>query len=117
MSDGRILLGAAELKEAKRIQSLLEERGVHVELASDPQTCGTGSCKPTVNVYIQEADREKVQQFFTEEKAREMAGLEFDPEQVSSVYDSEKETAKCPACGTEFSTKLTECPDCGLVFA
>jgi uncharacterized OB-fold protein len=32
-------------------------------------------------------------------------------------FDPEKATAKCPACGTEFSTTSAECPDCGLVFA
>lgn len=111
-----MLLGTAELNEAKRIRALLEERGIRLELVSHPDSCGSKSCKPTVEVFVNESDLPAVQEFFREEKQREMAGLDFDPALLGEVFDPEKETARCPACGTTFSTKLSECPDCGLGF-
>ena len=32
------------------------------------------------------------------------------------LFDSEKESAQCPACGEKFSTLKSECPGCGLGF-
>ena len=116
MTSSRTLLGTIDFNEAKRIRSVLEDRGVKVEIVNNPDTCSTGGCKPTVEVYIQESDRVAVQAFIEEEKAREMAGLEFDAALLGEVFDPEKESARCPACGTSFSTSLKECPDCGLVF-
>jgi rRNA maturation endonuclease Nob1 len=37
-------------------------------------------------------------------------------ERINQVFDPENPTAVCPACGTEFSTHLGECSDCGLAF-
>jgi rRNA maturation endonuclease Nob1 len=51
-----------------------------------------------------------------EEFGKTYAGLDFDPEVVGQVFDPDKEQATCPACATEFSTKESECPECGLCF-
>ena len=56
-----------------------------------------------------------IQELMREEEARNRQGLNYDPEQAAQVFDPSKDTAVCPACGTEFATSSTECPDCGLV--
>lgn len=114
--EGMILLGIAEFGEAKRIQYCLEERGVGVRLRSDPETCGTGGCKPKVELWGLSKDVEAVRKFFLEEKTRALEGLEFDPALEEAVFDPDAAEALCPACGTKFPTSLKECPDCGLVF-
>ena len=111
-----VLLGVVEYAEGKRLKSALADRGVQLELKSNPETCTTG-CKPTVEIHIREEDVAVVRAFMEQEKARSLDGLEFDASLANEVFDPEKETARCPACGTEFSTKLTECPDCGLGFS
>jgi hypothetical protein len=114
----RILLGVMELQEAKRVRSHLEERGVRLELVSNPETCGDGKvgCKPSVEVYAQEADVPLIAEFFKREKERDLGGREIDPQLLSQVFDTSNEDATCPACGTQFKTAAKECPDCGLVF-
>ncbi|OFZ02803.1 MAG: hypothetical protein A2X97_04315 [Bdellovibrionales bacterium GWA1_52_35] len=111
-----IHLGSSEYNEAKRLQALLAERGVSLSLLRNPENCSTG-CKITVEVYTSQGDLDKVREFFREQKTRAFDGLAVDEALLDEVYDPEKGTARCPACATEFSTTLQECPDCGLVFA
>lgn len=111
-----ILIGVSDLIEAKRIKSILEDKGVLLRLYNNPQTCTTGSCKPTVEVYALKKDLEVISEFFQKQKDRSFEGLSFDPSLANEVFDPSLEKARCPACGTEFSTQCKECPDCGLVF-
>lgn len=110
-----IHLGSSEFNEAKRLQSLLLERGIKLSLLSDAENCGKG-CKVTVEVYASEGDVPAIRDFFSEQKNRAFDGLNVNEALLEEVYDPEKGTARCPACGTEFPTTLKECPDCGLVF-
>ncbi len=112
-----VLIGVIDFTEAKRMKSLLEERGVKLELRMNPDTCTTGGCKPTVEVFAPQAGMEEIAKFFQEERSRNFAGLQADHALTQEVFDTERETAKCPACGTEFSTRAAECPDCGLCFS
>jgi hypothetical protein len=114
--ENQVLLGVIEYTEAKRIRGLLEDQGIELKFVNNPETCGTGDCKPSVEVYAAEIDMPRVREFLTHERERAFEGLDVDPALANEIYDPEKESARCPACGTEFSTKLTECPDCGLVF-
>ena len=113
-----VLIGSAELTEAKRIQSSLKECGITLELASHPEACGrAGGCKPKLEMYGREEDIPAIQAFFKAEQIKNMGDLEIDPSLLDEVFDPEKDTARCPACGHEFSTQSTQCPDCGLQFA
>src|SRR4051794_38708381 len=113
-----ILLGVIDLVEAKRIRDQLEEQGVELTIKNNPETCGSGGCKPRVEVYATEIDMPKVREYFQRERIQSLESLDVDPSFVlaleSEVFDPEKESARCPACGTDFSTKLVECPECGL---
>ncbi len=112
-----VLLGVCPLREAKRIQSRLELLGVPTRLGSNPDTCTTGGCSPTVELWaLHQADLPAIQAFFVAEKDRNHQGLDFDPAVTEAVFDPTQSSALCPACGTQFSTTLKECPDCGLVF-
>ena len=111
-----VTLGEVEYGEAKRLQAVLAERGVQMLLASNPDSCGTGGCKPKLEVRVPSQSMELVRAFFEEERKRSMDGLEHDASLGDEVFDPERATARCPACGTEFSTQLKECPDCGLCF-
>ncbi len=112
-----VLIGVVEFNEGKRIKAALSERKVDVRLITNPQTCSTKGCKITVEVHARQADVPVIAEFMKEERQRLFDGLDINPELHESVFDTEKDSAKCPACGTEFSTTLKECPDCGLVFA
>jgi hypothetical protein len=109
-----VQVGEAPVAEARRLQALLERRGVALELAADPESCG--SCAPTVALYLKPADLGAFQALLSEEHALALGDLKPVAVSEDAVFDSEKAEATCPACGTVFSTRLTECPDCGLGF-
>lgn len=112
----KILVGSIDLAEAKRLKSALEDRGIHLSLKSQLDECGTGKCSTKVEVYVEETEVESFKQYLAEERSKLLEGLPFDASLLDQVYDAEKESAQCPACGTQFSTSLQECPDCGLGF-
>ena len=115
-SEDKIVVGVLDLAEAKRLRTALEAQGVALELFSNPETCQTGSCGTKVELRAQASDVAKIQHYIASERARLLEGLEVNAELLSEVYDSEKESARCPACGEQFSTTLSECPGCGLGF-
>lgn len=112
----QVLLGVLEFKEAKRLRSLLAEQGISLLLVSNPQNCGGGSCSTSLEVFAMPEDLSKIQTFFESERSKLWEGLNIDPALLNEVFDSEKEIARCPACGFTFSTQFVECPDCGLGF-
>jgi hypothetical protein len=115
----QLLCGVFPLSEGKRLRFALAELGVELELRTNPETCSTGGCTPTVEVYVPASGADQLRAFLEEEHRRDMGGLgELAPVPgaESLVFDREQPQATCPACGTCFDTKLTECPDCGLCF-
>lgn len=107
-------LAVMGLQEAKDFQTALKKEGVEVILNHDDETCTRG-CAVTVEMLGREEDMEIIQSVYTRSFQKLLEGLEFDPEVINSVYDTSKGEATCPACGHNFSTSKTECPDCGLV--
>jgi len=113
----KILIGVIEVNEAKRLKEKLSSRGVSIDLIHDDETCKK-SYQSKVEVWVNSDSMETVQKMIHEENMHMIMseGVDVNPDQLNQVFDSEAETAVCPACGTSFSTKLTECPECGLVF-
>jgi tRNA(Ile2) C34 agmatinyltransferase TiaS len=115
--DGKVLLGAIEINEAKRLKEKLSTKNINIDLVHNETTCKKG-CVARVEAWAETNDIEAIQKMIHEENMHMIMseGTDVDPEQIHQVFDDEAETAICPACGTSFSTKLKECPDCGLVF-
>jgi hypothetical protein len=111
----KMMLGIMELVDAKRLKEKLAEMGVEIELGHNKETCTKG-CKVTVEIWGNPQDLPKIQGVLSEERSKLMEDLDVDPDLANQVFDPDKNTAVCPACGAEFSTDLKECPECGLVF-
>ena len=116
LSEDKVMLGTMPTDQANKIKGRLAVHGVEVMTLINPKGCNTG-CSITVEMWALPKDIPLIGQVIAEMRKQDMAGLEFDEAQINSVYDTEKEEAICPACGTSFSTRLTECPECGLNFA
>lgn len=113
----KVLIGTIELAEAKRLRGILAERGVEVDLVSDPSTCSSGKCGTTVEVWITESDVANFKALLAEERAELLNGLDVDQSRLNAVFDDQNAEATCPACGHVFATTHVECPECGLGFA
>ena len=109
-------LGIADYSEANRIQAALKERGITLHLTTNPENCSTKNCKPGLEMFVSEEHIPAVVEFLQKDKTRDLGDLEINPELLNEVFDPEKDSARCPACGETFSTKLFECPGCGLSF-
>lgn len=101
------------LVDAKSAQKQLSERGVEIRLDHNDATCKRG-CSVTVEVWAKEADIPEVKKAFEQNFASMLEGHEVDWERLNQVFDPSLDNAICPACGHEFSTKESACPDCGL---
>ncbi len=115
-NEQELFLGVFDIQDAKRIQAILKEREVPIRLQHNGETCGTGSCSVRVEVWGQEENKAEIITFFQNEQAKNLEGLNFDPELMNSVYDPNAKEVTCQACGFKFSPDKNECPDCGLFY-
>ena len=102
------LVGTASVAEAVALRERIkDELGIDLLLERNPE-CKGGGCAVKIDLYVDREYEPALKAYFEKKQAEALN----DP----GAYDPTKETARCPACGTEFSTRLTECPDCGLGF-
>ena len=114
--ENMLLFGVLSVVEAERFQGLLRQHGAGMEKFFNAATCSSGSCGASVEVWVYKDELELVKKALQAQQEKNLSGLNFDPNQINQVFDSSKDTAICPACGFEFSTELSQCPDCGLCF-
>lgn len=112
-----IFLGVMDFQEAKNHQYKLKGKSVEIILKSNPQTCSTGGCKVTVEVWGREKDKDALMQHFKEDYFKHLKGHIPDLEQLAQVFDPSMSEVICQACGMKFSPTASECPDCGLVYS
>lgn len=101
------------INEAKSFQDDLLKEGVELVLNHNEQTCTRG-CSVTVEVLGYEKDIPKIIEKYENNYKKLLDGHDVNLEIINSVFDPNKATATCPACGTDFATTHTECPECGL---
>ncbi len=104
------------LHDAKELQRAMKAKGVELIFNHDDKTCRTG-CQVTVEVLVENSEENMkiISEHFKDHYAKILSGHEVNWKAMEAVYDPSQENALCPACGENFSTKLTECPSCGLV--
>ncbi len=110
-----VFLGVMDLQEAKNHQAHLKSKGIIVNLKTNGHTCTTG-CKVTVEVWGFEADAEKLRSHFHSDFLKHVGGHVPNFEHMGEVFDTNAGEVICQACGTKFSPRESECPDCGLVY-
>lgn len=116
MNEDGVFLGVMDLQEAKTHQIKLKAKGVEISFKVNDSTCSTG-CKVTVEVWGKEENLNLLQEYFTGEYLRNVAGHVPNFEHLSAVYDPTAAEVICQACGMKFKPTLSECPDCGLVYS
>jgi hypothetical protein len=110
-----LFLGVMELQEAMNHKLAMKQRGVNLEFKTNGKTCTTG-CKVTVELWGKEGDSPLIQEHFKADYLKHVRGHEPNFEALSAVFDPTADEVTCQACGTKFSPKNQECPDCGLMY-
>ncbi len=111
-----LFLGVMDLQDAKNHQYKLKSQGVMIELRTNAETCSTGGCKVTVEVWGTEGDREVLVKHFQSDFRKHVLGHEPNLEHLSAVFDPAQAEVTCQACGAKFAPSRSECPDCGLCY-
>jgi hypothetical protein len=111
-----IFLGVMDLQEAKNHQYRLKNQGIEIELKTNHETCSSGKCKVTVEVWGKETDKEILVSHFQSDYLKHLQGHVPNFEHLSAVFDPTASEVICQACGTRFAPTASECPDCGLVY-
>lgn len=111
-----IKIAVMPLQEAKSFQDQLMQRGVSIQLEHNEKTCTRG-CTVTVEVIGQQQDLPLIAEVYQSNFAKLLEGHEVNLDIMNAVFDPNQKTATCPACGTNFATSSSECPECGLVLA
>lgn len=113
----KALIGKAPLTTANLLKARLAKEDIEIALAHNSATCSTGGCGPgEVEIWAHKDDVEDIQKLLESQWRAQMEAAGHDPNLAAVVFDPGQDKATCPACATEFSTKLTECPECGLCF-
>jgi hypothetical protein len=111
-----VFLGVMDLQEAKNHQLRLRGVGVELQLKTNHETCSTGSCKVTVEVWGKESDSELLMQHFQSDYLKHVKGHVPNFEHLSAIFDPTAAEVICQACGMKFAPTSSECPDCGLMY-
>lgn len=112
----KTLIGKAPVAAANNLKARLAKAEIEIALAHNAATCSSGSCGSEVEIWAHSADVPEIQRLLGDAWRQQMEAMGYDPNLATAVFDPEQEKATCPACATEFSTKQTECPECGLCF-
>lgn len=106
------------LLQMQMAQALLKREGIPSLAAAESGSCGSGGCGgPSLVIQVRRADAEEAMAVLAREHLRATGLQEHDLVLAEAVFDAAAESALCPACGCQFSTAQTACPDCGLCFA
>jgi hypothetical protein len=105
-----------DFQEAKNHQARLKSQGVDLILKTNDQTCSTGGCKITVEVWGKASDESALMSHFQNDYLKHVKGHVPNFEHLSAVFDPSASEVICQACGAKFAPTSSECPDCGLVY-
>ena len=114
-AEQKTLLGIVPASDADILASQLSKSGVMITTIFNHSSC-KGGCAPSKEIWAHPDDVGFIQKFMVERHQQSLKDMGVDLDQINQVFDPSKPTAVCPACGTTFSTSLTQCPECELAF-
>ncbi|WP_457574571.1 zinc ribbon-containing (seleno)protein DG [Desulfolithobacter sp.] len=107
----------ASVIEIKQLQVRLEREGIpSLALQESAGSCGKGCCGTDLVLHVRSEDMQEVREFLARDYMESTGLSEHDTSHVDAVFNVGAEKATCPACGCNFPTTTTTCPDCGLCF-
>lgn len=111
----KVLLGKMPRASADLLVSRFSKYGITLASVHNSQTCKAG-CTPEVEVWAHPDDQNAITSILANEWKQTTESLGYDSALLEAVYDPSVSNAVCPACNTQFSTSLAECPECELCF-
>ena len=111
------LMPIAHPVDIPKIEKAFARENIGMMIVGDEGGCNKGCCPSTFFLQVRREDAQAASALIQED-FRQVTGLEdFDTSHSDAVFNEAEGQATCPACGFEFETSTTTCPDCGLCFA
>lgn len=115
--DEVVTIHKGALPELRDLEEKLTRENIGVLIMSDqPAGCNKGCCPSDFYLQVRKEDARDAFAILGEEFQRSTSLHDHDLAHVDQVFNRDASHAICPACGFEFETKATICPDCGLCF-
>ena len=120
--DDIVQIRRGPLSEMRHLANLLHGERIATLLMGDMSTCGKDRFGNTINtpttydILVRREDGMEAMHIIEEEHRKATALEHHDRETADAVFNPQAGMACCPACGCNFQTTETTCPDCGLSF-
>ena len=115
-ADDIVVVHQAALADVRHLAALFKVEYIESLISGDESSCGKGCCAPKYYLNVRREDAPVALRILQEEYHRTTALAGHGADNIDGVFDQDAGEAQCPACGSEFATTTTTCPDCGLCF-
>ncbi len=115
--DDLVPIHRAPLADIRQFEELLAHEGIATLIAGDDKNCGKGCCPSTFYLQVRREDAQDAVTILEREYNRATGLDHHDTTHMNGIFNADAGQALCPACGHEFPTTTTTCPECGLCFA
>lgn len=117
-ADDLVTIHSAPLTDIRRFEESFAREGIATLVAGDDKNCGKGCCPSTFYLQVRREDAADAVAILEKEYNRATGLAHHDTTHMNNgIFNADAGQALCPACGHEFPTTTTTCPECGLCFA
>jgi hypothetical protein len=116
VDDDIVTIHKGPLADLKKMEKPFERENIGMMIVGDEGGCNKGCCPTTFFLQVRREDAQAAVALVQEDFLRVTALDDHDTSHCHAVFNQDASHANCPACGFEFETSTTICPDCGLCF-
>ncbi len=117
VDDDIVTIHKGPLADLKKLEKAFLRENIGMMIVGDEGGCNKGCCPTTFFLQVRREDAQ-AGMVLIQEDFQQVTGLDdYDTRHCEAVFNQDASHANCPACGFEFETSTTTCPDCGLCFA
>ena len=115
--DDLVTIHKGPLADLKMLETAFQGENIGMLIVGDEGGCNKGCCPTSFFLQVRREDA-RAATMLVQEDFHQVTGLaDYDTTHCDAVFNQDASHANCPACGFEFETSATTCPDCGLCFA
>lgn len=111
-----VAIHKGQLNEIRAMEPELRAENIGYLITGEGSSCKKGCCPSTFLLQVRRPDAPDAFAVVQAHLERTTALNHHDLSSCDTVFNPEAGLATCPACGFEFQTTTTTCPDCGLCF-
>ncbi len=115
--DDIVTIHKGALADLQRLAELFAAENIGMAIVSDAGGCNKGCCGSSLSLQVRREDAQAAYELIQQDFQQITCLADHDTSHCHGVFDQDAGVASCPACGFEFETSTTTCPDCGLCFA